>query len=95
MYPRYQSNNSCKLTGDRTDDMDLVVRDLTSLYSLRLRRISNIRTMHRGGVRDITSLTRGSNIWVGEVINHKNLVALLLVPKMLMMLDLPKFKGSP
>lgn len=93
MYSRYQSNKSCKLTADRVDAPDLVIRDLISFYSLGLRMISNFRNMHMGGGGDITTLNRGSKIWVGEVISHKNLDS-LLVPKRFTVLNPPTFKGS-
>ena len=92
MYSRHQTNILCKAMSFKVDGLKMLIRDFKILSKTKLRTFFKFRNMSRGGVGNIFSFRR-SMMRVSGVISHKNLDALLLGIEMLIVLDLPTFKG--
>lgn len=92
LYHYNQTSSFRKLADYKIDGPNLIKRYFTSLYNLRLGRVSKHRNAIRVGVLNVVSLTGRCTIGIGEVTIHKKLNSLLLAPEMLG-LDLPKFIG--
>lgn len=70
------------MTGYRLNFLDMLIRNFTIFFMVELRIFSCFMNMSQRSVGNVVSFTRGSLMWVGEVISHKKLVSLLLAPEM-------------